>query len=160
MKALYSQKDLQRLKKQLRKYIIICLALVFVAISVGVAVCFFATETNLDALKLFNILFCSVCCCIALYLLLNKVLPTYAQKDFVLRTLNADTKTIRGKVSVKDKKVTISKYLTFFEVILVDASGKENLLYFDSTIELPAFDGQLVALEIANNKIVGYGEVQ
>lgn len=159
MTALYSQKDLHNIGKRLQKYVIICLSLVFIALAVGVTVCFFANETNLDGLKLFNIVFSSVCCCIALYLLLNKILPICAKKIFVSQVLSATTKTIRGKVSVSEKKITLSKYLSFFEVRLVDASGRENLLYFDSSVAMPSFDERLVALEIVNNKIVGYGEV-
>lgn len=158
MTALYTEKDLKKLGAQLKKYAIICAVPAAVAVVVGVVVCFFVTEANAAALKTFNIIFSCVGFCAALYVLFNYVLPVKAKKDFVFRMVNSNAKKARGKFVGKGRKITVEKHLTFFEIVIQDASGKEQVLYFDSEIPMPAFEGHVVEFSVVNNKIVGYGD--
>lgn len=159
-KRLYSKEDVEKLSSLMWKYAALCIALVVIAVNVSVIFCFFVTDDNANMLKNINIILCSVFGCVALYFLFNGVTPVRAKKNYVEKMLNSPCKKVRGRVIDNGKDITAVKHITLSEIRLTDENGKERILYWDKQIALPEFASHFVELEVVNNKIVGYGDVQ
>ncbi|MGN0813417.1 MAG: hypothetical protein ACI4MQ_07915 [Candidatus Coproplasma sp.] len=155
---LYSKEDVKSLKKRMWQFVAICIALVVIAVVVGVVTCFFVNDNNAALLKIINMVLSSVCACVALYFLVNNVAPIRARKNYVEKMVNSPHKTIRGRVTGKGKKITSVKHLNLSEIYLNDESGKEILLYWDEDIGEQNLEGHVVEFKVVNNKIVGYGD--
>ena len=160
MKQLYSEDDVKKLGDKIRKYTLIDITLVILALGVGITVCFFVSDRNAKILEAANILFSSVCGCTALYFLLNTILPARAKKNYTLRMCRASSKTVCGRVFDKGKKITLLKYLKFAELRFTDEEGNERILYWDTDNDEPNFENRIVGFQIVNNKIVGYGDAE
>lgn len=160
MKQLYTTDDVRELSSGIRKFAALCVALVVIAVGAGVASCFFITDANANMLKIINIVFSSACGCTALYFLLNSVIPAHAKKNYAEKMLNSTSKTVRGRVTDKGKRITTVKYKDLAELRLNDEEGKETVLYWDMEKGEPDFVGHIVEFRVVNNKIVGYGDAQ
>ena len=158
MKMLYKNEDVQNLKKRMLIYTVVCIALVVIAIGVGVATCFVVNDDNAKMLKIIDIVLTAVCGCVALYFLFNEVIPTRARKNYIEKMLNSTSKTVRGRVLGKGKKITTVKYVNLSEIRLNDEEGKELILYWDEDNGKQDFEGHIVEFKVVNNKIVGYGD--
>lgn len=158
MNMLYSNEDVANLKKRMWIYTAVCIALVAVAVAVGVATCFLVNDNNAKWLKIIDIVLTSLCGCVALYFLFNGVIPVRARKNYIEKMLNSTTKTVRGRVLGKGKKITTVKYINLSELRLNDEEGKEIILYWDEDIGEQNLEGHVVEFKVVNNKIVGYGD--
>ena len=160
MKQLYSEDDVKKLGDKIRKYAVIDIELVILALGVGITICFFVTDSNAKILEAANILFSSVCGCTALYFLLNTILPAREKKLYISRMRRASAKTVRGRVFGKGKKITLVKHLNFSEFRFTDEKGNERILYWDTDNGEPDFGNRIVVFQLVNNKIVGYGDAE
>lgn len=158
IKQLYAKDDVQNLGSRMWKFAAICIALVVLAVGVGVATCFLITDDNVSMLKTIDILLSCVCGCVALYFLFNGVIPVRARKNYVEKMLNSTARTVRGRVIGKGKKITTVKYINLSELRLNDENGKEVILYWDNDAGEQNFEGHIVEFKVVNNKIVGYGD--
>ena len=158
MNMLYTKEDVANLKKRMWKYAAICIAVVTVAVAVGVVTCFLVNDSNAKWLKIIDIVLTSLCGCVALYLLFNHVTPIRARKNYIEKMLNSTAKTVRGRVTGKGKKITTVKYINLSELRLNDEEGKEVILYWDEDCNEQNFEGHVVEFKVVNNKIVGYGD--
>lgn len=155
---LYSIDDVKTLKSRMWIYGVVCIALVAVAVAVGVVTCFLVNDDNAKWLKIIDIVLTSLCGCVALYLLFNYVTPIRARKNYIEKMLNSTSKTVRGRVTGKGKKITTVKYINLSELRLNDEEGKELILYWDEDVGEQNFEGHVVEFKVVNNKIVGYGD--
>lgn len=160
MNELYMQEDVQQLSARIWKYAAVCIGLIVVALGVGITTCFFITDDNANVLQTINIVLSSLCGCTALYFLLNEIMPKRARKAYVEKMLNSTAKTVRGRVAKIGRKVTVVKYVSTYEVQLLDETGKDRILYLDAETQTPDFTGHIVEFKVVNNKIVGYGDAQ
>ena len=158
MNMLYTKEDVKRLKKRMWKYAAICIAVVAVAVAVGVVTCFLVNDGNAKWLKIIDIVLTALCGCVALYLLFNYVTPIRARKNYIEKMLNSTSKTVRGRVTGKGKKITTVKYINLFEIRLNDEEGKELILYWDEDCGEQNLEGHIFEFKVVNNKIVGYGD--
>ena len=158
MKMLYSKDDVQSLKKRMWIYAVVCITVVVIAVGVGVVTCFLVNDDNAKWLKIIDIVFTSLCGCVALYLLFNYVTPIRARKNYIEKMLGSKSKTVRGRVTGKGKKITTVKYINLSELRLNDEEGKEVILYWDEDCGEQNFEGHVVEFKVVNNKIVGYGD--
>ena len=158
MNMLYSNEDIQSLKKRMWIYGVVCIAVVAVAVAVGVVTCFLVNDNNTRWLKIIDIVLTSLCGCVALYFLFNHVKPLRARKNYIEKMLGSKSKTVRGRVTGKGKKITTVKYINLSELRLNDEEGKEIILYWDEDIGEQNFEGHVVEFKVVNNKIVGYGD--
>ena len=158
MKMLYSKDDVQSLKKRMWIYAVVCITVVVIAVGVGVVTCFLVNDDNAKWLKIIDIVFTSLCGCVALYLLFNYVTPIRARKNYIEKMLGSKSKTVRGRVTGKGKKITTVKYINLSELRLNDEEGKEVILYWDEDCNEQNFEGHVVEFKVVNNKIVGYGD--
>lgn len=160
MKELYTKEQVQKLTLNIRKLAALCIALVVVAIAEGITTCFFVNESNAVLLKIINIVVSSVCLCVALYFLLNGILPVRARKNFISRLLNSPTIKLKGRVIGRGKSMTNVKYIELTELHISDENGKEHILYWDLENGDPDFEGHIIVFDVVNNKIVRYGEAE
>ena len=158
MKMLYSKDDVQSLKKRMWIYAVVCITVVVIAVGVGVVTCFLVNDSNAKWLKIIDIVFTSLCGCVALYLLFNYVTPIRARKNYIEKMLGSKSKTVRGRVTGKGKKITTVKYINLFEIRLNDEEGKELILYWDEDCGEQNLEGHIFEFKVVNNKIVGYGD--
>ena len=158
MKMLYTKDDVNSLKKRMWIYAAVCIAVVLIAVGVGAATCFLVNDNNAKWLKIIDIVLSSLCGCVALYFLLNYVIPIRARKNYVEKMVNSTPKTVRGRVLGEGKKRTTLKYINLRELHLSDEEGKEILLYWDEDFSGHNFEGHIVEFKVVNNKIVGYGD--
>lgn len=158
MNMLYTKEDVQSLKKRMWIYAAVCIAVVVIAVGVGVATCFLVNDNNAKLLKIIDIVLTAVCGCVALFFLFNYVIPLRARKNYIEKMLGSTTKTVRGRVTGKGKKVTTVKYINLSELRLNDEEGKEIILYWDEDNGDKNFAGHIVEFKVVNNKIVGYGD--
>lgn len=155
---LYTKDDVKTLKSRMWRYAAICIAVVVIAVAVGVITCILVNDSNAKWLKIIDIVLTSLCGCVALYLLFNYVTPIRARKNYIEKMLNSTTKTVRGRVTGKGKKITTVKYINLSELRLNDEEGKEIILYWDEDCGEQNFEGHVVEFKVVNNKIVGYGD--
>ena len=155
---LYTKEDIQSLKKRMWIYAVVCITVVVIAVAVGVVTCFLVNDSNAKWLKIIDIVLTALCGCVALYFLFNYVTPTRARKNYIEKMLNSTTKTVRGRVTGKGKKITTVKYINLSELRLNDEEGKEVILYWDEDCNEQNFEGHVVEFKVVNNKIVGYGD--
>lgn len=162
MKELYSSNDIKHLRIRMWKFASVCIALAIIIIGVGVATCFLITDDNASMFKIIDIVLGSVCGCVALYLLLNGVIPIRARKNYIEKMLNSPAKIVRGRVTDNGKKknITVVKYMNISELRIIDEEGKEFLLYFDNDTENCDLEGHIFEFKVVNNKIIGYGNAQ
>lgn len=158
MKMLYTKEDAANLKKRMWIYAAVCIAVVVIAVGVGVVTCFLVNDDNAKLLKFIDIVLTAVCGCVALYFLFNYVTPLRARKNYVEKMVNSTPKTVRGRVLGKGKKITTVKYINLSELRLSDENGKEIMLYWDEEKGEQNFEGHIVEFKVVNNKIVGYGD--
>lgn len=158
IKNLYSRDNVKMLSHSLRIDMLICVVLIIVAITVGVITCFFVTDENASLFKVIDIIVSSLCICVAVYFILNRIRPKRARKQYIERMLNSTSKSIRCKVIEIGKKITIEKYINLLELLVVNADGKELILYWDLENAMQNFVGHIVRFCIVNNKIIGYGD--
>lgn len=160
MKQLYTGDDVKDLGAKIRKFVGVDIGLIFFALGVGIATCFFVSDSNAQLLETVDIVLSSVCGCAALYFLLNTILPARAKRNYISHLLSSDTRTVRGRVSGEGKRITIVKHIRSSEIRLTDEEGREHILYWDLDNGTPDFEGHIVEFQAVNNKIVGYGEVK
>lgn len=160
MNMLYSNEDVKNLKKRMWIYAAVCIALVVIAVGVGVVTCFLVNDDNAKWLKIIDIVLTAVCGCVALYFLFNYVIPVRARKKYMEMMLGSTAKTVRGRVTGKGKRITTVKYINLSELRLSDENGKEIMLYWDEENGEQNFEGHIVEFKVVNNKIVGYGDAQ
>lgn len=160
VKQLYSEDDIKKLRAEIRKFAAVDIGVVLFALSVGIATCFFVSDSNARILETVDIVLSSVCGCIALYFLFNAILPTRAKKNYISHLLSSDAKTVRGEVLDKGKKITIVKYINSSEISIIDEKGNKRILYWDLDNGEPDFEGQVVGFQVVHNKIIGYGDVE
>lgn len=160
MKELYTSDDAKCLTARMWKFAAICISLAAVVLGVGIATCFFVNDDNATWLKVLDIVLGSVCGCVALYLLFNGVIPARARRNYINKMLASPSKTVRGKVTGKGKKITVVKHMDFSELHLIDENGKQIILYSDNDTDGYDYEGHVVEFKVVNNKIVGYGDAQ
>lgn len=160
IKELYTEGDVKNLSTRVWQYAAVCIGLLVIALGVGIVTCFFVTDENANMLQTIDILLTSICGCVALYFLLNEIMPKRAKKAYVEKMRNSTAKTVRGRVVNIGKKVTVIKYVSTYEVQLLDEEGKELVLYLDAEKQTQDFKGHIVEFKVVNNKIVGYGDAQ
>lgn len=160
MNELYTQEDVKNLSARIWKCAAICIGVIVIALGVGITTCFFVTDENAKLLQTINIVLSSLCACVALYFLLNEIMPKRAKKAYVEKMLNSTAKMVRGRVADVGKKVTVVKYVSTYEVRLLDEEGKDWILYLDAEKQTKDLKGHIVEFKVVNNKIVGYGDAQ
>ena len=158
MNMLYTKDDVKTFKSRMWIYAVVCITVVVIAVGVGVVTCFLVNDSNAKWLKIIDIVLTSLCGCVALYLLFNYVTPIRARKNYIEKMLNSTSKTVRGRVTGKGKKITTVKYINLSELRLNDEEGKEVILYWDEDCGEQNFEGHVVEFKVVNNKIVGYGD--
>ncbi len=158
IKYLYSEVDTRELSLKLKRDVFICVILLIVAVTVGIFTCTFVTDDNAMLLKIINIVLSSVCLCITVYFILNRIVPISAKRTYIEKLLHTDPSTVCGKVTDGGKKITAMKRMEFIETCVLNEDGKELILYWDSAIAKPDFVGHTVNFYVVNNKIVGYGD--
>lgn len=157
-KYLYSESDERKISVKIKKDVFICLGLVVAAIAVGIITCNLVTDDNATMLKIINIIMSSVCLCTTAYFILNRIIPGSAKRDYVERMLYSKSNAIRGKVIGDGKKITAMKRIDLIELRILNAEGKELVLYWDAEIDKPDFVGHIIEFYVVNNKIIGYGD--
>ena len=160
IKQVYTSDDVKKLNAVIRKFLIIDIALIALALGVGIATCLLVNGDNARVFETIDITLSSVCGCVALYYIFNYIAPVRARKNYIVRVLNSPAKTVRGRVAGKGKRITALKYMIFCELTLFDEEGNERLLYWDIANGEPEFEGHIVELKAVNNKIVAYGDAE
>lgn len=158
MKQVYTADDVKKLNFVIRKFLIIAIALVILALGVGIATCFLVNDGNAMVLEIIDIALSSVCGCVAIYFLLNNITPARAKKRYIVKALNSPAKTVRGRVMSKGREITAIKHMKFRELKVYDEEGNERVLYWDTANGEPEFEGHILEFKAVGNKIVAYGD--
>ncbi|MDE6372973.1 MAG: hypothetical protein K2L72_00570 [Clostridia bacterium] len=156
MTELYSDKELRKLKFDLRKYSCIFAAVIIAFAAVCLTLCFFVTENNVTALKAVNITVSIVGGCAALYILFNKILPVNSRKAFTKQIISEPRVVVCGTVTGVGKTITVAKRISAIEIILNAAQGTTLSVLLDCTKDVPEFVGKEVEFITARDKIVAY----
>lgn len=156
MTELYSEKELHRLKLNLRKYLCISAVILFAFVAVCLTLCFFVTDSNVTAMKAVNITVSIFGGCTVLYILFNKILPTNSRKVFTKQIISEPRSVICGTVIGTGKTITVSKRISAEEIYLNTAEGANISVLWDCAKDLPDFIGKEVEFVTARDKIVAY----
>lgn len=154
---LFSQADVKRLSSELKSDRLLCAGLMTLAVVFGVITCRLVTDENAMLLKTANILVSSLCLCVVVYRVLNRIIPRKARKNHIEKMLRSSPKALRCKVMKEGKKITAIRYVALTELLVLNEEGKELVLYWDAASGKQNFVGHIVEFYVVNNKIVGYG---
>ena len=156
MKELYSENQPDILRSVGKRYVCVSAAVFVLTAAICAVVCFFVDETNAGWLKAVNIALSAIGGSVVLYWLFDRILPSFARRKYLVRLLSSDGKTLTGSVEDTGRDLTVARYISARELKLTDDKGNSVLLYWDSEVPLPVFDGGRVAFRVVQNRIVAY----
>lgn len=157
---LYTKEQINIYANRIKKYAAISVAIVLATIGASVGLCFAVNDGNATVMKLLDIAISGTGLCVALYLLLNEILPTRSRKNYASKMLASRAKTVACRVTGYGRTVTAEKRLRLKEIRITDAESKEQVLYWDAEQALPDFEGHIVVFKVVNNKIISYGDTE
>lgn len=159
MNQLYNAEDFVGLRGVSKRYALVAAIVLAVALAVCTSVCFFVNDGNVTWLKVINIVISSIGGCVSIYLLFDKIIPSFARADYIDKILSSTSQSVVGVVENTGRVSTVAKYVSATELKLSDDNGRTVVLYWDCNFDCPDFDGLRVAFSIVQNRIVAYGVV-
>lgn len=160
MTELYLKDEPYILEKKVRKIIVLCVAILLVAIGVSVGLCFMANKGNVAMLETVAIVLCAIAGFVDIFLISNVIVPCVCEGRFALRVSNASRRSLTGSLCFPNQKKTFVKDMETEVAILTNQDGEKTSLIWNCSKTKPSNLESNYRVEIVGEHIVAFEEVK